>query len=112
MFGTRTASCGLPPSLFPLRWPHFVCLTSPVCLTDAVSVSRSCSSVCLHFQVELTHLSACRDALWGLDLHGRVSIRHLSPSCPTGLHWTPLDLSQLGTYLDVQRRGSWCLEVM
>ncbi|XP_071354372.1 tectonin beta-propeller repeat-containing protein 2 isoform X2 [Trachinotus anak] len=55
------------------------------------------SSVPLPPEVELTHLSACRDALWGLDTHGRVSIRTLSPSCPTGLHWTPLDLSQLGS---------------
>ncbi|XP_072221896.1 tectonin beta-propeller repeat-containing protein 2 isoform X2 [Leuresthes tenuis] len=55
------------------------------------------SSVPLPPEVELTHLSACRDALWGLDSHGRVSIRTLSPSCPTGLHWTPLDLSQLGS---------------
>ncbi|XP_053191841.1 tectonin beta-propeller repeat-containing protein 2 [Scomber japonicus] len=54
------------------------------------------SSVPLPPEVELTHLSACRDALWGLDSHGRVSIRTLSPSCPSGLHWTPLDLSQLG----------------
>ncbi|XP_040916355.1 tectonin beta-propeller repeat-containing protein 2 isoform X2 [Toxotes jaculatrix] len=55
------------------------------------------SSVPLPPEVELTHLSACRDALWGLDTHGRVSIRTLSPSCPTGLHWTALDLSQLGS---------------
>ncbi|XP_044021552.1 tectonin beta-propeller repeat-containing protein 2 [Siniperca chuatsi] len=55
------------------------------------------SSVPLPPEVELTHLSACRDALWGLDTHGRVSIRTLSPSCPVGLHWTPLDLSQLGS---------------
>ncbi|XP_034530211.1 tectonin beta-propeller repeat-containing protein 2 [Notolabrus celidotus] len=54
------------------------------------------SSVLLPPEVELTHLSACRDALWGLDSHGRVCIRTLSPSCPAGLHWTPLDLSQLG----------------
>ncbi|XP_061599817.1 tectonin beta-propeller repeat-containing protein 2 [Cololabis saira] len=54
------------------------------------------SSVLLPPEVELTHLSACQDALWGLDSHGRVNIRTLSPSCPTGLHWTPLDLSQLG----------------
>ncbi|XP_042372407.1 tectonin beta-propeller repeat-containing protein 2-like, partial [Plectropomus leopardus] len=57
------------------------------------------SSVPLPPEMELIHLSACRDALWGLDTHGRVSIRTLSPSCPSGLHWTPLDLSQLGTYL-------------
>ncbi|KAE8277165.1 Tectonin beta-propeller repeat-containing protein 2 [Larimichthys crocea] len=55
------------------------------------------SSVPLPPEVELTHLSACRDALWGLDTHGRVSIRTLSPSCPIGLHWTLLDLSQLGS---------------
>ncbi|XP_034721787.1 tectonin beta-propeller repeat-containing protein 2 [Etheostoma cragini] len=57
------------------------------------------SSVPLPVEMELIQLSACRDALWGLDTHGRVSIRTLSPSCPFGLHWTPLDLSQLGTYL-------------
>ncbi|XP_043998671.1 tectonin beta-propeller repeat-containing protein 2 isoform X1 [Gambusia affinis] len=55
------------------------------------------SSVQLPPEVELTHLSACRDALWGLDIHGQVSIRTLSPSCPIGLHWTLLDLSQLGS---------------
>ncbi|XP_041827320.1 tectonin beta-propeller repeat-containing protein 2 [Melanotaenia boesemani] len=55
------------------------------------------SSVPLPPEVELIHLSACRDALWGLDSHGRVIIRTLSPSCPAGLHWTPLDLSQLGS---------------
>ncbi|XP_029981998.1 tectonin beta-propeller repeat-containing protein 2 isoform X1 [Sphaeramia orbicularis] len=54
------------------------------------------TSVTLPPEVELSHLSACRDALWGLDAHGRVWIRTLSPSCPTGLTWTPLDLSQLG----------------
>ncbi|XP_067334854.1 tectonin beta-propeller repeat-containing protein 2 isoform X3 [Channa argus] len=54
------------------------------------------SSVPLPPEVELTHLSACCDALWGLDTHGRISIRTLSPSCPTGLHWALLDLSQLG----------------
>ncbi|XP_069016754.1 tectonin beta-propeller repeat-containing protein 2 isoform X1 [Embiotoca jacksoni] len=55
------------------------------------------SSVPLPPEVELTHLSSCRDALWGLDTHGRISIRTLSPSCPSGLHWTLLDLSQLGS---------------
>ncbi|XP_039641430.1 tectonin beta-propeller repeat-containing protein 2 [Perca fluviatilis] len=55
------------------------------------------SSVPLPVEMELTQLSACRDALWGLDTHGRVSIRTLSPSCPFGLNWTPLDLSQLGS---------------
>lgn len=46
--------------------------------------------------LEMVQLSACRDALWGLDSYGRVHIRTLSASCPTGMHWTPLDLSQLG----------------
>ncbi|XP_038156812.1 tectonin beta-propeller repeat-containing protein 2 [Cyprinodon tularosa] len=55
------------------------------------------SSVPLPPEVEMTHLSACHDALWGLDIHGQVSIRTLSPSCPVGLHWTLLDLSQLGS---------------
>ncbi|KAL6106114.1 tecpr2 [Pungitius sinensis] len=55
------------------------------------------SSISLPHEMELTHLSACRDALWGLDTHGRISIRTLSPSCPFGLHWTSLDLNQLGS---------------
>ncbi|KAG7277748.1 hypothetical protein CRUP_023036 [Coryphaenoides rupestris] len=46
--------------------------------------------------VELSQLSACGDALWGLDSHGSVHIRTLSPSCPTGMHWARLDLRQLG----------------
>lgn len=54
------------------------------------------SSVPLPPEVELSHLSVCRDALWALDSHGRVLIRTLSPSCPSGLSWTLLDLSQLG----------------
>uniref|UniRef100_A0A3B5L8Q2 Tectonin beta-propeller repeat containing 2 n=1 Tax=Xiphophorus couchianus TaxID=32473 RepID=A0A3B5L8Q2_9TELE len=58
-------------------------------------------------QVELTHLSACRDALWGLDIHGQVNIRTLSPSCPIGLHWTLLDLSQLGAQMVVSCQTVW-----
>ncbi|XP_051579341.1 tectonin beta-propeller repeat-containing protein 2-like isoform X2 [Myxocyprinus asiaticus] len=46
--------------------------------------------------VEMVQLSACRDALWGLDHYGRVHIRSLSACCLTGMHWTLLDLSQLG----------------
>lgn len=46
--------------------------------------------------VEMMQLSACRDALWGLDHYGRVHIRTLSASCSTGMHWSLLDLSQLG----------------
>lgn len=54
--------------------------------------------------MELTQLAACFDALWGLDTHGRVNIRTLSPSCPFGLHWTPLDLNQLGMFLSHRMR--------
>lgn len=54
------------------------------------------SSVPLPPEVELSHLSACRDALWALDSHSRVLIRTLTQSCPSGLCWTSLDLSQLG----------------
>lgn len=46
--------------------------------------------------VEMVQLSACHDALWGLDHYGRVHIRTLSASCSTGIDWTLLDLSQLG----------------
>ncbi|KAB5562495.1 hypothetical protein PHYPO_G00018440 [Pangasianodon hypophthalmus] len=53
-------------------------------------------TVQLPADVEIVQLSACRDALWGLDQYGRVYIRTLTANCPTGLHWTPLDLSQLG----------------
>ncbi|XP_029349066.1 tectonin beta-propeller repeat-containing protein 2 isoform X2 [Echeneis naucrates] len=66
------------------------------------------SSVPLPPEVELIHLSACRDALWGLDTHGQVNIRTVSPSCPTGLHWTPLDLSQLEPVTDLF--GSVCVD--
>lgn len=55
-------------------------------------------TVQLPADVEIVQLSACRDALWGLDQHGRVHIRTLTANCPTGLHWTPLDLSQLGMH--------------
>ncbi|KAL0969727.1 hypothetical protein UPYG_G00231480 [Umbra pygmaea] len=54
------------------------------------------TTVQLPQDIEMVQLSACRDALWGLDQHGRVHIRTLSTSCPTGMHWNLLDLSQLG----------------
>ncbi|XP_063039792.1 tectonin beta-propeller repeat-containing protein 2 [Engraulis encrasicolus] len=54
------------------------------------------STVQLPPDTEMVHLTACRDALWGLDQHGRVHIRPLSVSCPIGMHWMLLDLSQLG----------------
>uniref|UniRef100_A0A8C7GFR5 Tectonin beta-propeller repeat containing 2 n=1 Tax=Oncorhynchus kisutch TaxID=8019 RepID=A0A8C7GFR5_ONCKI len=54
------------------------------------------TTVQLPQDTEMVQLSACRDALWGLDQHGRIHIRTLSTSCPTGMHWNLLDLSQLG----------------
>ncbi|KAJ8377532.1 hypothetical protein AAFF_G00256280 [Aldrovandia affinis] len=54
------------------------------------------STVQLPPEVEMTQLCACRDAVWGLDAYGCIHIRTLSPGCPSGLHWTRLDLSQLG----------------
>ncbi|XP_054236640.1 tectonin beta-propeller repeat-containing protein 2 [Indicator indicator] len=54
------------------------------------------STVQLPPEAEMVHYSACQDAIWGLDSHGQIFIRTLSSSCPTGMHWTKLDLSQLG----------------
>ncbi|XP_054827106.1 tectonin beta-propeller repeat-containing protein 2 [Eublepharis macularius] len=54
------------------------------------------STVQLPLDAEMVHYSACQDAIWGLDNLGQVFIRTLSPTCPTGMHWTKLDLSQLG----------------
>ncbi|KFO74857.1 Tectonin beta-propeller repeat-containing protein 2 [Cuculus canorus] len=55
------------------------------------------STVQLPPDAEMVHYSACQDAIWGLDSLGQIFIRTLSSSCPTGMHWTKLDLSQLGT---------------
>ncbi|XP_030629595.1 tectonin beta-propeller repeat-containing protein 2 [Chanos chanos] len=65
------------------------------CIWD-LDLQRRPTTVQLPPDVEMVQLSACRDALWGLDHHGRVHIRTLSAGCPTGMHWTLLDLSQLG----------------
>ncbi|KAL8168933.1 UNVERIFIED_CONTAM: Tectonin beta-propeller repeat-containing protein 2 [Gekko kuhli] len=54
------------------------------------------STVQLPLDAEMVHYSACQDAIWGLDNLGQVFIRTLSPTCPSGMHWTKLDLSQLG----------------
>ncbi|KFV03980.1 Tectonin beta-propeller repeat-containing protein 2 [Pterocles gutturalis] len=54
------------------------------------------STVQLPPETEMVHYSACQDAIWGLDSLGQIFIRTLSSSCPTGMHWTKLDLSQLG----------------
>ncbi|KAG5855887.1 hypothetical protein ANANG_G00001720 [Anguilla anguilla] len=65
------------------------------CIWDGDAQLRP-STVQLPAEVEMVQLTACRDAVWGLDWHGRIHIRTLSPNCPSGLHWTRLDLSQLG----------------
>lgn len=94
----------LRPSSVPLLPEvRHVCSVSSVCYAH-LRTRRFMFYLCV--QVELFQLSACRDALWGLDTHGRITIRTLSPSCPTGLHWTPLDLSQLGTYRSL--KGQCC----
>lgn len=54
------------------------------------------STVQLPPDAEMRAYAACQDALWALDSLGQVFIRTLSRSCPTGMHWTRLDLSQLG----------------
>nr|XP_033809051.1 tectonin beta-propeller repeat-containing protein 2 isoform X2 [Geotrypetes seraphini] len=54
------------------------------------------STVQLPPDTEVVNFAACQDAVWALDGLGRVFIRTLSKTCPTGLHWTRLDLSQLG----------------
>ncbi|CAN0415319.1 unnamed protein product [Lampetra planeri] len=42
-------------------------------------------------------LSVAHDAVWALDVAGRVFVRPLSRSVPAGAVWFPLDLSQLGS---------------
>ncbi|XP_061232220.1 tectonin beta-propeller repeat-containing protein 2 isoform X2 [Neopsephotus bourkii] len=66
------------------------------CVSDQNPQFRP-STVQLPPEADMVHYSACQDAIWGLDSLGQVFIRTLSSSCPTGMHWTKLDLSQLGT---------------
>ncbi|KAM3919107.1 tectonin beta-propeller repeat-containing protein 2 isoform 1-T2 [Leptodactylus fuscus] len=65
------------------------------CLSDLTAPYRP-STVQLPPETEMIHVSACADAVWALDNQGGVLIRTLSKNCPTGMHWTQLDLSQLG----------------
>ncbi|XP_072285041.1 tectonin beta-propeller repeat-containing protein 2 isoform X2 [Pyxicephalus adspersus] len=65
------------------------------CLSDLTPPYRP-STVQLPPDTEMVHMSACVDAVWALDSQGGVIIRTLSKACPTGMHWTRLDLSQLG----------------
>ncbi|XP_051834288.1 tectonin beta-propeller repeat-containing protein 2 isoform X1 [Antechinus flavipes] len=65
------------------------------CVSDQNPQFRP-STVQLPPDTEMIAYSACQDAIWGLDNFGQVFIRTLSKSCPTGMHWMRLDLSQLG----------------
>ncbi|XP_004836973.1 tectonin beta-propeller repeat-containing protein 2 isoform X1 [Heterocephalus glaber] len=67
-----------------------------LCSVSAQSVQCRPSTVQLPPDAEMCAYAACQDALWALDSLGQVFIRTLSKSCPTGMHWTKLDLSQLG----------------
>uniref|UniRef100_H0UTE8 Tectonin beta-propeller repeat containing 2 n=1 Tax=Cavia porcellus TaxID=10141 RepID=H0UTE8_CAVPO len=67
-----------------------------LCSISAQSVHCRPSTVQLPPDAEMCAYAACQDALWALDSLGQVFIRTLSKSCPTGMHWTKLDLSQLG----------------
>ncbi|XP_047397901.1 tectonin beta-propeller repeat-containing protein 2 isoform X2 [Sciurus carolinensis] len=67
-----------------------------LCSISAQSPENRPSTVQLPPDAEMRAYAACQDALWALDSLGQVFIRTLSKSCPTGLHWTRLDLSQLG----------------
>uniref|UniRef100_F7GJ62 Tectonin beta-propeller repeat containing 2 n=1 Tax=Monodelphis domestica TaxID=13616 RepID=F7GJ62_MONDO len=64
------------------------------CVSDQNPQFRP-STVQLPPDTEMIAYSACQDAIWGLDSFGQVFIRTLSKSCPTGMHWMRLDLSQL-----------------
>ncbi|XP_008062282.1 tectonin beta-propeller repeat-containing protein 2 [Carlito syrichta] len=65
------------------------------CVSAQSAQSRP-STVQLPPDAEMRAYAACQDALWAVDGLGQVFIRTLSKSCPTGMHWTRLDLSQLG----------------
>ncbi|XP_014352831.1 tectonin beta-propeller repeat-containing protein 2 isoform X2 [Latimeria chalumnae] len=65
------------------------------CISDQNPVFRP-STVQLLSDVEMIQFSACQDSIWALDTLGRVYIRTLSKTCPIGMHWTRLDLTQLG----------------
>ncbi|XP_037359944.1 tectonin beta-propeller repeat-containing protein 2 isoform X2 [Talpa occidentalis] len=67
-----------------------------LCSVSAHDAQSRPSTVQLPPDVEMKAYAACHDALWALDSQGQVFIRTLSKSCPTGMHWTQLDLSQLG----------------
>uniref|UniRef100_UPI00398F2F32 tectonin beta-propeller repeat-containing protein 2 n=1 Tax=Pristiophorus japonicus TaxID=55135 RepID=UPI00398F2F32 len=66
------------------------------CISDQNPQFRP-STVQLPPDVEMVEISASHDTVWGLDLKGKIHIRTLSENCPSGMHWTKLDLTQLGS---------------
>ncbi|XP_069772557.1 tectonin beta-propeller repeat-containing protein 2 [Narcine bancroftii] len=66
------------------------------CINDQNPEFRP-STVQLPPDVEMVQISANHDAVWGLDVRGKIHIRTLSENCPSGMHWTMLDLTQLGS---------------
>ncbi|XP_024424307.2 tectonin beta-propeller repeat-containing protein 2 isoform X2 [Desmodus rotundus] len=67
-----------------------------LCSVSAQHARSRPSTLQLPPDAEMRAYAACQDALWALDSLGQVFIRTLSKTCPTGMHWTRLDLSQLG----------------
>ncbi|KAK7880463.1 hypothetical protein WMY93_032893, partial [Mugilogobius chulae] len=88
-----TSSCVHPPNTGCFLW---LCQSRRdlFCVWDQDGELRP-SSVPLPPEVELSHVSVCKDSVWALDSFGRVLIRTLTQACPSGLSWTLLDLSQL-----------------
>ncbi|XP_034794085.1 tectonin beta-propeller repeat-containing protein 2 isoform X4 [Pan paniscus] len=76
-----------------------------LCSVSAQSAQSRPSTVQLPPDAEMRAYAACQDALWALDSLGQVFIRTLSKSCPTGMHWTRLDLSQLAPPGRLLHRG-------
>nr|XP_024644223.1 tectonin beta-propeller repeat-containing protein 2 [Macaca nemestrina] len=86
-------------SVAPTKEGSFLWLcqsSKDLCSVSAQSAQSRPSTVQLPPDAEMRAYAACQDALWALDGLGQVFIRTLSKSCPTGMHWTRLDLSQLG----------------
>ncbi|KAJ1069942.1 hypothetical protein K5549_017390, partial [Capra hircus] len=84
---------------FPVHYRSslWLCQSSKdLCRVSAQHAQCRPSTVQLPPDAEMRAYAACQDALWALDSLGQVFIRTLSASCPTGMHWARLDLSQLG----------------
>ncbi|KAM4853619.1 tectonin beta-propeller repeat-containing protein 2 [Thomomys bottae] len=111
LIGTYWNSVVLRGTASATKWAFVLASTAPtkdgsslwlcqsskdLCSISAQSPQCRPSTVQLPPDAEMRAYAACQDALWALDCLGQVFIRTLSKSCPTGMHWTKLDLSQLG----------------